>query len=74
MNLLIERIFKNWKTTLLGLAMIIACFVLVFLEKASLTEASVFIVGGFTMLFLRDSVDPSNPTDKPKPTKKNDGE
>ena len=54
--------------------MIIACFVLVFLEKASLTEASVFIVGGFTMLFLRDSVDPSNPTDKPKPTKKYDGE
>lgn len=57
MNLLIERIFKNWKTTLLGLAMIIACFVLVFLEKATLTEASVFIVGGFTMLFLRDSAD-----------------
>jgi len=37
--------------------MIIACFVLVFIEKASLTEASVFIVGGFTMLFLRDSAD-----------------
>lgn len=37
--------------------MIIACFVLVFLEKATLTEASVFIVGGFTMLFLRDSAD-----------------
>ena len=55
--MLIERIFKNWKTTLLGLAMIVACFVLVFLEKASLTEASVFIVGGFTMLFLRDSAD-----------------
>jgi hypothetical protein len=68
MNLLIERIFKNWKTTLLGLAMIIACFVLVFIEKASLTEASVFIVGGFTMLFLRDSADSA------KPTKKYDGE
>jgi hypothetical protein len=57
MNLLIERIFKNWKTTVLGLAMILACFVLVFMERASLTEASVFIVGGFTMLFLRDSAD-----------------
>jgi hypothetical protein len=68
MNLLIERIFKNWKTTLLGLAMIVACFVLVFIEKASLTEASVFIVGGFTMLFLRDSADSA------KPTKKYDGE
>jgi hypothetical protein len=68
MNLLIERIFKNWKTTLLGLAMIVACFVLVFLEKATLSEASMFIVGGFTMLFLRDSADSA------KPTKKYDGE
>jgi hypothetical protein len=68
MNLLIERIFKNWKTTLLGLAMIVACFVLVFIEKASLSEASMFIVGGFTMLFLRDSADSA------KPTKKYDGE
>ena len=68
MNLLIERIFKNWKTTLLGLAMIIACFVLVFIEKATLSEASMFIVGGFTMLFLRDSADSA------KPTKKYDGE
>jgi len=68
MNLLIERIFKNWKTTLLGLAMIVACFVLVFLEKATLSEASMFIVGGFTMLFLRDSADSG------KPTKKYDGE
>jgi hypothetical protein len=69
MNLLIERIFKNWKTTLLGMAMIIACFVLVFLEKASLTEASVFMVGGFTMLFLRDSA--NTPT---KNNRKYDGE
>jgi len=68
MNLLIERIFKNWKTTLLGLAMIVACFVLVFLEKATLSEASMFIVGGFTMLFLRDSADSA------KSTKKYDGE
>jgi hypothetical protein len=68
MNLLIERIFKNWKTTLLGLAMIVACFVLVFIEKATLSEASMFIVGGFTMLFLRDSAD------SVKPTKKYDGE
>lgn len=66
--MLIERIFKNWKTTLLGLAMIVACFVLVFLEKATLSEASMFIVGGFTMLFLRDSADSA------KPTKKYDGE
>jgi len=69
-NLLIERIFKNWKTTLLGLAMIIACFVLVFIEKATLTEASVFIVGGFTMLFLRDSAD----TVKQDVKRKYDGE
>jgi hypothetical protein len=28
--------------------------VLVFLEKATLTELSLFMVGGFSMLFLKD--------------------
>jgi len=30
--------------------------VLVFLEKATLTELSLFMVGGFSMLFLKDDV------------------
>jgi len=51
---LIERIFGNPKTTLLGLLIIALCFVLVFYEKATLTELSLFLVGGFSMLFLKD--------------------
>lgn len=51
---LINRLFKSWKTTVLGLAIIVVCFVLVFLEKASLTEVSTFTIGGFYLLFLKD--------------------
>ena len=43
---MIDRILKNWKTTVLGLAILITCFILVFMEKSTLTEVSVFICGG----------------------------
>jgi len=33
------------------------CFVMVFLEKATLTEVSVFMIGGFSVLFLKDGKD-----------------
>ena len=56
---MIERIFKNPKTTILGLIIITLCFVLVFLDKATLTEVSVFILGGFSVLFLKDGNDGS---------------
>ena len=52
--MLIERLFRNPKTTLLGLILISLCFLLVFLEKASLTEVGTFIVGAFALLFLKD--------------------
>jgi c-di-AMP phosphodiesterase-like protein len=52
---LIERIFGNPKTTILGLIIIGLCFVLVFYEKASrLTEVSAFMMGAFALLFLKD--------------------
>jgi hypothetical protein len=51
---LIERIFGNPKTTLLGLIIIGLCFVLVFYEKATLTEMSAFMVGAFALMFLKD--------------------
>ena len=56
---MIERIFKNPKTTLLGLIIITLCFALVFLEKATLTEVSVFMLGAFSVLFLKDGTDGS---------------
>jgi hypothetical protein len=56
-KVLIERIFKNPKTTLLGLLIIALCFVLVFYEKATLTEVSAFMMGAFALMFLKDPKD-----------------
>ncbi len=50
-----ERIFKNWKTTLLGLIIIGASLAAVFTGKASLTEAGAFITLGIGFFFLKDS-------------------
>ena len=55
--MLIERLFKNPKTTILGLLIIGLCFVLVFYEKASLTEVSAFLMGAFALMFLKDPSD-----------------
>ena len=55
--MLIERIFGNPKTTILGLIIIGLCFVLVFYEKATLTELSAFMVGAFALMFLKDPTD-----------------
>ncbi len=55
--MLIERIFGNPKTTILGLIIIGLCFVLVFYERATLTEVSAFMVGAFALLFLKDPKD-----------------
>jgi hypothetical protein len=51
---MIDRIFKNWKTTTLGISLIIASFVLVYLEKTTLSDVSLFLGGGFMMLFIKD--------------------
>jgi len=56
-RVLIERIFGNPKTTLLGLIIIGLCFVLVFYEKATLTEMSAFMMGAFALMFLKDPKD-----------------
>ena len=50
-----KRLFKNWKTTTLGVSLIIACLVLVYFEKATLTEMSAFLAGGFYFLFKNDA-------------------
>jgi hypothetical protein len=55
--MLIERIWKDPKTTVLGLLIVGLCFVLVFFEKSTLTEVSAFLMGAFALLFLRDPKD-----------------
>ena len=64
--MLIERIFGNPKTTLLGLIIIGLCFVLVFYEKATLTEVSAFMMGAFALMFFKDPQDGKATGGKPK--------
>jgi hypothetical protein len=54
---LIERIWKDPKTTVLGLLIVGLCFILVFYEKATLTEVSAFLMGAFALMFLKDPND-----------------
>ena len=63
--MLIERIFGNPKTTILGLIIIGLCFVLVWAGRASLTEVSTFMVGAFALMFLKDPKDGEAAGDKP---------
>jgi hypothetical protein len=51
---MIDRIFKNWKTSLLGLGLIIAGLVFVWFEKASLTELTAFIGSGVVLMLVKD--------------------
>ena len=51
---MIDRIFRNPKTTLIGLILISFGGILVWYEKASLNEFSAFIMGGFALMMSRD--------------------
>lgn len=51
---MIDRIFKNWKTTTIGLAIIGVSIALVFIGRAALTEALAFITGGVGLFFAKD--------------------
>jgi len=56
-KMIIERIWKDPKTTVLGLLIVGLCFALVFFEKASLNEVGAFLMGAFALLFLKDPKD-----------------
>jgi hypothetical protein len=51
---MIDRIFRNWKTTVFGFVLIIFGGVLVWFEKASLAEFSAFLMGGFALMMTKD--------------------
>jgi hypothetical protein len=51
---MISRIFANPKTTVIGLILISFGGILVWFEKASLTEFSAFIMGGFALMMSKD--------------------
>ena len=51
---MVNRIFRNPKTTVIGLILISFGGILVWFEKASLTEFSAFIMGGFALMMSKD--------------------
>lgn len=53
---MIERIFTNWKTTLVGSLIFFASFALVMFEKATLTEVGAFFGIAFALFFAKDGV------------------
>lgn len=48
---MIDRIFKSWKTSLIGLGVLVFGFAMVWTEKATILEASPFISGIFAILW-----------------------
>ncbi len=56
-----ERIFKSWRTSVLGIGLILISIVAVFLGKATLTEAALVLPVAFTLMFIKD---PSKYLDK----------
>jgi|WetSurMetagenome_2_1015567.scaffolds.fasta_scaffold180722_3 hypothetical protein len=49
-----NRLLKNWKTTLVGIILLMAGLVFVAIGKATLTEYAAIAPLGFTLLFLKD--------------------
>jgi len=62
---MIDRLFRNLKTTIIGVVVLITCFVFVWFGAATLSELGVFVTGGFAMLFLKDpKTDGKDPSGK----------
>ncbi len=51
----VDRIFKSWKTTLIGSIIILGSLGMVYAGKATLTEAGAFIGLGIGAFFLKDN-------------------
>jgi hypothetical protein len=66
---MINRIFRNPKTTVIGLILISFGGILVWFEKASLTEFSAFIMGGFALMMSKDGEAARNEVQKEVKTK-----
>ena len=48
------RIFKSWRTSFIGLGLIVAALAAVFVGKATLTEAALVLPIAFTLIFIKD--------------------
>jgi hypothetical protein len=63
---MLDRIFANWKTTVIGLVILVVSLVFVWFERATLTEVSIFLMGGFAFLFTKDSKPTNGKANNPK--------
>lgn len=50
----VDRVFKNWKTSMVGVIIMGGSIGTVFTGKATLTEAGAFIVLAIGFFFLKD--------------------
>ena len=64
-----ERLFKNWRTTSLGLILLGVGIAMLLTGKASLTEFAVFLPFVFGLMFIKDpskfKSDETPPEEKP---------
>lgn len=51
-----KRIIQSWKASLLGILLLIVGLVLVFTEKATLTEFGIFLPTCLMLIYVKDSV------------------
>lgn len=51
---MIDRVFRSWKTTLVGVLIIAIAAGAVYLDKATLTEAGAFMGVGIGLFFMKD--------------------
>jgi hypothetical protein len=51
-----NRVFQNWKTSSLGMGLMLISLVLVWLDKASLSDCGTFIGGAMVLFFSKDEI------------------
>lgn len=54
MNDIKQRIFDNWKTTLLGIVVLAVGFGFIWFEKITLPEFTAFVSGALVLLIAKD--------------------
>jgi len=51
---MIDRVLKSWKTTAIGVLILVIAALAVYLDKATLTEAGAFMGLGIALFFAKD--------------------
>lgn len=61
MNTIIDRIFKNWKTTLVGLLIIVFTGLLIWFEKVSAEIGFTLMASALYFFYIKDANDKTPP-------------